>query len=151
MTQKTKYEIAKVIQRFLPEVEAQGGISAHQLSTLKLMSICKTAALGGHKERCDNCNYIRSHYNSCGNRNCPSCQGVKKEKWIHDRQYDLLPVKYFHCVFTIPSELYIYFRYNKKLLYDLLFRCVRETLLTFGVDPKQGVGGKVGGIWPPIR
>ncbi len=63
-----------------------------------------------------------------------------------DRQQDLLPVKYFHCVFTIPSELYIYFRYNKKLLYDLQMRCVKDTLLVFGVDPKQGINGKVGGI-----
>lgn len=142
----SKYEIAKVIQRFLPDVALEGRISGHQLSILKLMSICKTAALGGHKEQCDNCKYIRSHYNSCANRNCPSCQGMNKEKWIYDRRHDLLPVKYFHCVFTIPSELYIYFRYNKKTLYDLLFRSVRETLLTFGLDHKHGIGGKVGGI-----
>ncbi len=146
MQQKQKYEIAQIIQRFLPEAEADRGLSGHQRSTLKLLSVCKTAALGGHKERCDNCHYARFHYNSCGNRNCPTCQGVNKEKWIYDRQYDLLPVKYFHCVFTIPSELYVFFRYNKKLLYDLLFRCVKETLLTFGLDPKQGIDGKLGGI-----
>ena len=113
---------------------------------MNLLSVCKTAALGGHKERCDHCDYSRIHYNSCGNRNCPSCQAVNKDKWIHDREYDLLPVKYFHCVFTIPSELYIYFRYNKKRLYDLLFRSVRETLLAFGLDPKHGIGGKIGAI-----
>ena len=146
MQKKTRYEISQIIQRFLPEVETQGGLSAHQRSILKLMSLCKTSALGGHKERCDQCHYTRIHYNSCGNRNCPSCQAVNKEKWIYDRQYDLLPVKYYHCVFTIPSELYIYFRYNKKLLYDLLFQCVRETLLTFGLDPKHGISGKVGAI-----
>jgi hypothetical protein len=110
------------------------------------MSLCKTSALGGHKERCDHCHYIRIHYNSCGNRNCPSCQAVNKEKWIYERQFDLLPVKYFHCVFTIPSELYVYFRYNKKPLYDLLFRSARQTLLTFGQDPKYGIGGKMGAI-----
>lgn len=113
---------------------------------MKLMSVCKTSALGGHKERCDRCDFTRIHYNSCGNRNCPSCQAVNKEKWIHDRQYDLLPVKYFHCVFTIPSELYVYFRYNKKRLYDLLFRSVRQTLLAFGYYPKHGIGGKIGTI-----
>ena len=73
-------------------------------------------------------------------------QGVNKEKWIFDRQHDLLPVKYFHCVFTIPSELYIYFLYNKKLLFDLQMRCVKDTLLTFGIDPKHGISGKVGGV-----
>ena len=127
MKQKTKHEIAKVIQRFLPSVESQGGLSGHQRSILKLMSLCKTAALGGHREQCNKCPHTRFHYNSCGNRNCPTCQGVNKEKWIFDRQQDLLPVKYFHCVFTIPSELYIYFRYNKKLLYDLQLRCVKDT------------------------
>lgn len=110
------------------------------------MSICKTAALGGHKEQCDQCHYTRYHYNSCGNRNCPSCQAVNKDKWIHDRLFDILPVKYFHCVFTIPSELYVYFRYNKKLCYNLLFKAVRETLFTLGLDPKQGMHAKVGAI-----
>lgn len=146
MRLKAKNEIAKVIQRFLPALESQGGLSGHQRSILKLMSLCKTAALGGHRERCDQCAYTRIHYNSCGNRNCPTCQGVNKEKWIFDRQQDLLPVKYFHCVFTIPSELYVYFRYNKKRLYDLQMRCVKDTLLAFGIDSKQGVNGKIGGI-----
>ena len=146
MKPKTKYEIAKVIQRFLPSVEKQGGLSGHQRSILKLMSLCKTSALGGHRERCDSCAHTRVHYNSCGNRNCPTCQGVNKEKWIFDRQHDLLPVKYFHCVFTIPSELYVYFRYNKKLLYDLMMRCVKDTLLTFGLDSKHKIKGKIGAI-----
>jgi hypothetical protein len=146
MQKKIRYEISQIIQRFLPEVETQGGLSGHQRSILKLMSLCKTSALGGHKERCDQCHYTRIHYNSCGNRNCPSCQAVNKEKWIYDRQYDLLPVKYYHCVFTIPSELYIYFKYNKKPLYDLLFRSARQTLLAFGQDPKHGIAGKIGAI-----
>lgn len=146
MKVKTKYKIAKVIQRFLPELEIQGGISGRQRSILKLMSLCKTSALGGHREQCDKCEFTRFHYNSCGNRNCPSCQGVNKEKWIFDRQHDLLPVKYFHSVFTIPSELYIYFQYNKKALYDLMMRCVKDTLLTLGADPKHGINGKIGGI-----
>jgi hypothetical protein len=146
MKLNNKYEIATVIQRFLPTVEKQGGLSGHQRSTLKLMSLCKTSALGGHRERCDQCAHTRVHYNSCGNRNCPTCQAVNKEKWIFDRQHDLLPVKYFHCVFTIPSELYIYFLYNKKILFELQMRCVKDTLLTFGIDPKHGISGKVGGI-----
>ena len=141
-----EYPVSKIIQRFLSDVEASGGISAHQRSMLKLMSLCKTSALGGHRERCPQCNYHKKHYNSCGNRNCPNCQAVNKEKWIFARQYDLLPVTYFHCVFTIPSELYIYFRYNKKVLYDLLMATVKETLIAFGYDPKHGIGAKLGGI-----
>ena len=146
MSSPKKYEISQVIQRFLPDVEAQNVLSGHQRSILKLISICKTSALGGHRERCLKCNHSRVHYNSCGNRNCPSCQGVSKQKWIFNRRQDLIPVKYFHCVFTIPSELYIYFRYNKKLLYDLMMLCVKETLMAFGQDPKSGIDGNIGGI-----
>lgn len=146
MKRHDDYYIREIIQRFLPDVAAQGGISGHQRSTLKLMSLCKTSALGGHKEACPSCAYDKIHYNSCGNRNCPSCQGVNKEKWVFDRQYDLLPVIYFHCVFTIPSELYIFFRYNKRTLYDLMMRSVKETLETFGKDKRNGIEGKIGAI-----
>lgn len=146
MTVTNNQNIARAIQQFLPLLEASNSLSGHQRSTLKLLSICKTSALGGHRQRCNNCVYTKIHYNSCGNRNCPCCQGVNKEKWIIDRRHDLLPVKYFHCVFTIPSELHPYFRYNKKLLYDLLLRTVKDTLLAFGIDPKHGINGKIGGI-----
>jgi len=141
-----EHQISNIIQKFLPDVEAQGGISGHQRSILKLISLCKTSALGGHKEVCPSCRYDKIHYNSCGNRNCPSCQGVNKEKWVFDRQHDLLPVTYFHSVFTIPSELYIYFRYNKRILYDLLIRSAKETLETFGKNERNGIGGKIGAI-----
>jgi hypothetical protein len=140
-----KHNVDTVIQRFLPNVEASKSLSGHQRSILKLISKCKTSALGGHKERCDHCAHTRVHYNSCGNRNCPSCQGVDKEKWIINRQQDLLPVKYSHCVFTVPGELYPYFRYNKKRLCDLLMKCAKETLQTFGYASKQCINGKIGG------
>ena len=143
-TSEGRYEISKIIQRFLPEAELS--LSGYQRSILKLISHCKTAELGGHKEQCNRCGYSRIHYNSCGNRHCPNCQGVNKFKWVHERSFDLLPVKYYHAVFTIPSELYDYFRYDKRRLYNLLFRSVRETLLEFGQDPRQGIGGKIGAI-----
>ena len=146
MKARHEHQISKIIQKFLPDVEVQGGISGYQRSILKLISLCKTSALGGHREECPNCQYDKIHYNSCGNRNCPSCQGVNKEKWVFDRQYDLLPVTYFHSVFTIPSELYIYFKYNKKILYDLLMRSAKETLETFGKNERNGIGGKIGAI-----
>ncbi len=146
MTVHRNHSINTVIQRFLPGLEISNSLSGHQRSVLKLMSICKTSALGGHKERCNNCSHTKVHYNSCGNRNCPSCQGVNKQKWIIKRQQDLLPVKYFHSVFTVPSELYPYFRYNKRKLYTILMKCVKDTLHTFGKDPKHGINGKVGAI-----
>ena len=146
MAQKARFQIAQIIQQWLPDLARRSSLSGHQKSILKLIQHCKTAKLGGHLERCNQCAYTRIHYNSCGNRNCPSCQAVNKEKWIFDRQYDLLPVKYFHCVFTIPSELHPLFRYNKKMLYDAMMTCVKDTLLTFGYDPKHGISGKIGAI-----
>ena len=146
MSRKSKFEIAHVIQQFLPTLLQSNSLSGHQKSTLKLIQHCKTAALGGHLEQCNQCAYTRIHYNSCGNRNCPSCQAVNKEKWVFERKFDLLPVKYFHCVFTIPSELHPLFRYNKKLLYDTMMRCVKDTLLAFGYDHKHGISGKIGAI-----
>jgi len=146
MAKKAKYNISKIIEQCLASLQSTSTLSGYQVSTLKLIQHCKTAQLGGHIERCDTCAYKRIHYNSCGNRNCPSCQGVNKEKWVFDRQYDLLPVKYFHCVFTIPSELHPLIRYNKKLIYDAMMRCVKDTLLTFGYDHKHGISGKIGAI-----
>ena len=146
MAKKAKYNIAKIIEQWLPSLKSTSALSGHQVSTLKLIQHCKTAQLGGHIERCDSCAYTRIHYNSCGNRNCPSCQGVNKEKWIFDRQFDLIAVKYFHCVFTIPSQLHDLVRYNKKIIYDLMMRCVKDTLLAFGNDPKHGINGKIGAI-----
>lgn len=143
---KVKFQIAQAIKQWLPTLEQNASLSGHQRSILKLIAHCKTAMLGGHIEKCNNCAYKRYHYNSCGNRNCPSCQAVNKEKWIFDRQFDLLPVKYFHCVFTIPSELHPLVRYNKKLIYDVMLRCVKDTLLTFGYDHKHGISGKIGAI-----
>ena len=111
MKSKSKFNIAQVIEQWLPSLEHNAILSGHQKSTLKLIQHCKTKHLGGHLEQCNECKYTRIHYNSCGNRNCPSCQAVNKEKWLFDRQFDLLPFKYFHCVFTIPSQLQPLVRY----------------------------------------
>lgn len=142
----SKFLFRDVVQQFLPQLIQDNSLNGHQRSTLHLIGMCKTVALGGHREQCDQCDFNRIHYNSCGNRNCPSCQGINKDQWIHNRQHDLLPVPYFHCVFTVPSKLHIYFRYNKKILYDLLMTTTRLTLDEFGLDPKHGIGAKIGGI-----
>lgn len=143
---RNKFGISEVIQRFGKQAFHSGKLTPRQIEVLRMISLCKTAALGGHWEQCDKCAFIKKHYNSCGDRHCPNCQGVNKERWILDRSFDLLPVKYFHCVFTIPSELRTVVAMNKKLCFDLLFTAVKETLLDFGYDKRQKMEGKVGGI-----
>jgi hypothetical protein len=116
------------------------------MKALSLIKNCKTEKLGYHKEKCTSCGHKRVHYNSCGNRNCPNCQGINKEKWILARESDLLPVSYFHGVFTVPKELRGIFRFNKARLYNLLFQCVKETLFEFSLSAKQKMEAKPGFI-----
>jgi len=146
MKPKSEVGIKQVLHRFLPQLLQEHHLCGHQRSILKLMQLCKTSALGGHKEMCNSCHHTKIHYNSCGNRHCPNCQGVNKEIWIHARLKDLLPVTYFHTVFTIPSELYQLFSYNKRLLYSCQMNAVRQTLLALGHDPKHDLNGQIGGI-----
>ena len=141
-----KFTVADVFRRFAPPLIKKGQLTPDQIKAVNLISVCKTAALGGHKESCDKCSYSKIHYNSCGNRHCPSCQGVNKERWILERSFDLIPVTYFHCVFTLPSELRRIALFNQKAIYDLLFTTVKDTLLAFGIDPRQKIMGKIGGI-----
>ena len=98
---------------------------------------CRTLVLGGHIDKCDNCDNICISYNSCRNRHCPKCQSLKTARWLEDRQKELLPVSYFHVVFTLPHELNILVLYNKKELYSLLMQAVWETIKTLGQDPKR--------------
>ena len=104
---------------------------------------CRTAALGGHMDICPECGFSKPSYNSCRNRHCPKCQAFAKERWIDARKADLLNVPYFHVVFTVPSELYGTFYANQRLCYDLLFRCVSETLQKLSLDKKY-LGAAVG-------
>jgi hypothetical protein len=101
--------------------------------------------LGGHTERCDVCGAIRIAYNSCRNRHCPKCQTLAKERWLAARRADLLPVEYFHVVFTLPHAVNPLAQGNPRVLYALLFHAARETLATFGDDPRH-LGGEVGGL-----
>jgi hypothetical protein len=138
------YPIRDIFDQFGGVVKSEKWLNLDQLKALSLIGMCKTEKLGSHKEKCTSCGHKRVHYNSCGNRNCPNCQGINKEKWILARSADLLPVKYFHGVFTVPSELRGLFRYNKRLLYDLLFQCVKETLFEFSLGAKQKMEAKPG-------
>lgn len=106
---------------------------------------CRTSALGGHVEQCDHCHALHYAYNSCRNRHCPKCESFKAAQWLQDRQAELLPVRYFHVVFTLPHELNHWVLYNKRRLYDLLFESAWKTLRTLGKDPKR-LNGEMGAL-----
>ncbi len=108
------------------------------------IEVCRTAYLGGHIEKCDSCGAERNAYNSCRNRHCPKCQAMTKARWLQARKAELLPVTYFHNVFTLPHELNSIALCNKKVIFHILFKAVSETLLQFGGNPENGLGGKLG-------
>lgn len=118
-------------------------LSWPHLKVLKAIRDCRTAALGGHLDRCSRCGHQAISYNSCRNRHCPKCQTNAREQWLAKRSEDLLPVPYFHLVFTLPHELSTLALQNKKALYGLLFRASAETLLEVAADPKH-LGAEIG-------
>jgi Putative transposase/Transposase zinc-binding domain len=120
-----------------------GHVSLDQLQVMAAIEQCRSAALGGHVERCDDCGHQRIAYNSCRNRHCPKCQGAAAQDWLAAREADLLPVGYFHVVFTLPAEIAPIAYQNKAVVYDLLFRAAAETLLTIAADPKH-LGARIG-------
>ena len=101
------------------------------------IEVCRTAALGGHLERCDDCGHTRNAYNSCRNRHCPKCQGLARAEWLADRQAELLPVPYFHVVFTVPAQVAEITFQNKEVVYDILFGAAHEALFAIASDPKH--------------
>ena len=120
-----------------------GHLSLHQLKVMAAIVNCRTAALGGHVEGCDDCGHLRVAYNSCRNRHCPKCQGAAARTWLAEREADLLPVGYFHVVFTLPAEIADVAFQNKAVVYDLLFRAASEAMLTIAADPKH-LGARIG-------
>ena len=120
-----------------------GHLSLHQLKVMSAIEHCRTAALGGHVEACTDCGHWRVAYNSCRNRHCPRCQGAAARAWLAEREADLLPVGYFHVVFTLPAEVADIAFHNKAVVYDLLFRAASETMLTIAADPKH-LGARIG-------
>ena len=120
-----------------------GHVSLGQLQVMSAIERCRSAALGGHLERCQDCGHSRISYNSCRNRHCPKCQGAVAKDWLAAREADLLPVDYFHVIFTLPAEIAPIAYQNKAVVYDLLFRTAAETLLIIGADPKH-LGARIG-------
>ena len=120
-----------------------GHVSLEQLKVMSAIERCRTAALGGHVERCEKCSHTVIAYNSCRNRHCPKCQGAASRRWLADREADLLPVQYFHVVYTLPSELRDIAYQNKRVVYDLLMKAAAETTLAIAADPKR-LGARIG-------
>ncbi len=127
-------------------VATHGATSVQQQKVLRALGQCRTAALGGHLEACDHCGHQRAVYHSCRNRHCPKCQTLAQVDWLEARRADLLPVDYFHVVFTLPHELCPLALYRPRVVYDLLFRAANETLATFARDPRYFSGEAGGGL-----
>src|SRR5438132_7682304 len=121
----------------------RGHVSLGQLKVMSAIEHCRTAALGGHVVRCEDCSHTTIAYNSCRNRHCPKCQGAAAREWMADRGAELLPVPYFHIVFTLPSAIGDIAYTNKAVIYDLLFKASSETLITIAADPKH-LGANIG-------
>ena len=142
---RASLEVADIFRVAGPAYRAAhaGHLSLHQLKIMSAIEHCRTAALGGHVEACTDCGHWRIAYNSCRNRHCPRCQGAAARSWLEAREADLLPVGYFHVVFTLPAEVAAIAYYNKALVYDLLFKAAADTMLTIAADPKH-LGARIG-------
>jgi len=120
-----------------------GHLSLGQLKVMSAIEACRTSRMGGHVSRCDDCGHLAIAYNSCRNRHCPKCQGAAARVWLEDRKADLLPVAYYHVVFTLPAAIGAIAYQNKAVVYDILFKTAAETLLTIAADPMH-MGARIG-------
>jgi hypothetical protein len=136
-------EVADIFRQHGPAYRQTHALPLHQHRLMQAIETCRTAALGGAVEWCDHCQHTRIVYRSCRNRHCPKCQGLARERWIQQRTAELLPVPYFHVVFTVPEQIAAVAFYNKDAVYAILFRTVAETLLTIARDP-QHLGAEIG-------
>jgi len=140
---RPRIEVAEILRRHGAEFRRRHRLSPLQDLVLRRIEDCRTAALGGHKDTCHSCGHVRISYNSCRDRHCPKCQSLKKAEWLHKRRARLLPVHYFHVVFTLPHKLHALALGNKRLVYNLLFRAAAQTLQTIARDQRH-LGAEVG-------
>jgi hypothetical protein len=138
-----RLEVADIFRAYGELYRQHHRLSGSQLRVMHDIEACRTASLGGHMAQCDHCGAQVVRYHSCRNRHCPKCQTLAKVKWVEARQQELLPVPYFHCVFTLPHRLNPLAQDNPRLLYNLLFHSASETLQTFGRDTRW-LGGELG-------
>lgn len=138
-------EVADIFRRYGAAWRIENGahLSTGQRRVMTAIEMCRTAALGGHVERCEDCTHTRIAYNSCRNRHCPKCQWTAAQDWLEDRKAELLPVPYFHVVFTLPSQIGAIAYQNKAKVYGLLFTAAGEALTTIAADPKH-LGARIG-------
>src|SRR5262244_3196280 len=138
-------EVADVFRRHGAAYRDTHGASlcTAQRRVMSAIELCRTAALGGHVERCDHCDHQRICYNSCRDRHCPKCQSLARAQWLEDRQSELLDTQYFHVVFTVPQPIAAIALQNKQVVYNILFRATAETLRTIAADPKH-LGAQIG-------
>lgn len=142
---KYPLEVADIFRQYGSSYRDSNGasMSSMQHRVMRDIELCRTEALGGHIDQCDNCGQKRNSYNSCRNRHCPKCQRLKKAKWLAQRRTELLPVEYFHIVFTVPDFIAGIALQNKKVIYDILFRATSETLRRIAADPER-LGAEIG-------
>ena len=137
------YEVQDIFNQYGDEYLERIKPPPHIHKAVRAIQNCRTATLGGHVDECDECGFTKISYNSCRNRNCPKCQGLAKERWVMDREADLLPVQYFHVVFTLPEELNVIVMHNREILLNLLFKASAETLMELARDEKY-LGAETG-------
>ena len=135
--QRPQLEVADLVRSYGDELCRRSRLSAIQYKVISRIASCRTAALGGHVDRCGSCGHERISYNSCRDRHCPKCQGSQRAKWVAQRVERLLPVPYFHVVFTVPSELGPLIYRNQRLMYGLFFTAAAQTLKQIAADPKH--------------
>ncbi|MCL6588973.1 MAG: transposase zinc-binding domain-containing protein [Firmicutes bacterium] len=138
-------ELQNIFQIYGQAYRETHPIPPHHRKAMENITACRSAALGGHIDQCDSCGHISISYNSCRNRHCPKCQNLRREEWLLNREQELLNVGYFHVVFTVPASLNPLIRFNQKIMYDILFRAVSETLTELAADPKY-LGAQIGFI-----
>jgi hypothetical protein len=137
------FQLGDILRRHGPTYAERHPVSPEQAKVLRCLAACRTAALGGHLDACGACGFTRASYNSCRDRHCPKCQASKRAEWLETRLERLLPVLYFHVVFTIPDLLYPLMLHNQRRLYNLLFQAASATLLTLAADPRR-LGAQIG-------
>ena len=143
MAPSTAVELADVFRRHSEHYRQHHRLSLEQHQVMNAIMNCRTAQLGGHVTQCEHCERRHIHYNSCRNRHCPKCLSLRTAKWLEARRRDLLPVPYFHLVFTLPHELNTLIAYNKKALHDLLFQATWGVIATLGQDRLKGQMGMI--------
>lgn len=141
LRERPRYDVADIFRQYGPAFRRTHRLPLHHHQVMNAIERCRTAALGGHVAACTTCGQQRIAYNSCRDRHCPKCQGQARAAWVATQQADLLPIEYFHVVFTLPEQLNALMRWNQRLLLTVLFKAVAETLLAFG---QRHLGGELG-------